>query len=72
MKIELFLLQTEQNICKDWILSIEKMGETKRDRDVNYNKIDRQRDGQTNSQASSVRERVCVCERKRERERERG
>ena len=52
MKIEFFLLQTEQKIRKDWILSRERMGETKRERYVNYHKIDRQRDGQTNSQAS--------------------
>ena len=61
MKIEFFLLQTEQKIRKDWILSRERMGETKRERYVNYHKIDRQRDGQTNSEA-----------RERERERERG
>ena len=65
MKIELFLLQTEQNICKDWILSIEKMRETKRDRDVNYNKIDRQRDGQTNSQATRDNKRQKEKERER-------
>ena len=53
MKIELFLLQTVQNIRKDWILSRQRMGGGRqKERDVNYHKIDRQRDGQTNSQAS--------------------